>query len=230
MKNTSFRLVILAAAIIFIHNLVFTSPANGFVYWDEPNGSNAFFKWENGGSNSGLYGNPNIIGNTFSFSSITNFEADSSENPEVSDTLVFDLTANSGYLITAIQISEGGDYDIVGDGSVNVLGELTIHNLASSESDKVASLNFNPPMPVYSGHGNDANEWSGSATITGLNWTHIKITLSNDLFAIADEGSASLIWKKSAGMPLTIQIVPEPATIAILSIGLLALIKRKNKQ
>jgi hypothetical protein len=194
-----------------------------FVQWGgDPNGSTDKLYWENGGSDFGLFGDPTISGNTFSFSP-QNFIAISTNSipADTCDTLVFDLIAKPGYSITQIRVSEGGLYDIA-DGEVLVSGQFTIENLLTNEilSD---SLDLSPDMPVTSG----ADTWTATAAISGFNWTHIRLSLYNDLFAYSD--SAALVDKKTAGTPL-IQIIPEPATICVLGFGALSLIRRKNNK
>ena len=57
------------------------------------------FEWANGGSDFGLFGSPDITGDTLGFTP-SSFEAESldGEPVDVCDTLVFDLIANEGYI------------------------------------------------------------------------------------------------------------------------------------
>src|SRR4051812_46546218 len=47
--------------------LVCASQAHAFVLWANSSGSAPLFTYTGGGSNLGLFGNPNIVGNTFQF-------------------------------------------------------------------------------------------------------------------------------------------------------------------
>jgi len=220
MKRLTFRLAVLAVMVIFIQNLIFINKADGFVSWTDPNGSADSFYWANGGSDFGLFGNPNISENTFSFSP-SEFLATSLDGlpADVCDILTFDLIAKPGFSITEIHVSEGGLYDILIDGLVNVTQECKIENLLTHET-KFGILNFTPSMPITSG----TDTWTITATISGFNWTHLRLFLYNDLYAQSDY--VALVDKKAAGTPL-ITIIPEPATIAMLLIGSLAFIPKK---
>jgi hypothetical protein len=62
-------------------------------------------------------------------------------------------------------------------------------------------------------------------------WTRIKVSLTNNLRAeTAGSGSVAWIEKKAFDTTIAIQMIPisEPATITILSIGLLAFFKKIN--
>lgn len=212
-------------AVILLQVLFPSQNAKAFVYWSNPSGSTALFSWQNGGSDNGLFGDPELDeNNTFIFEP-TNFVAMSLDGmpDNVNDRLEFDLIAKPGHSITEVRISEEGDYDILGNGRVSVSGELFVENLRNNQ-EEFMPLEVEPVMPVTSG----TELWTGSSTITGLNWTYLKIVLCNNLFAFADSDSAAMVYKKSVGAPLTIQIIPEPATICLLAIGSLAFVERKK--
>ena len=209
-------------ALLFIFTVA--SETRAFVFWDTPNGSNDYFYWQNGGSDFGLFGSPLINSSNIFVFEPTNFEASDPGNQHVYDRLEFNLIAKPGRIITEIRITEDGDYSIYGNGQINVTGTLSVENLHNNNT-ATAFLDVTPIMPIAS-EGNGL--WSGSTAITGLNYTQIKIVVHNDLFAYAEDGSAALVWKKTFGTPVAIQIIPEPATMAVLSIGSLVFIRRKK--
>ncbi|MFA5291556.1 MAG: hypothetical protein WC496_00825 [Phycisphaerae bacterium] len=232
MKRLTFRLAVLTAVVIFIQNPICINNADGFVFWTDPNGSADNFYWANGGSDFGLFGDPTLVGGDTLLFSPSGFIAKSldGESNFITDKLVFELIAYSGFRFQSISITEYGDYQISGNGSVNVSGNLSVENL-----DAAGSLNNDlvavPSMPVTGDNYDVYGLWSASAQvdINQPDWTYIKITLQNDLLAITTEnGSIAWIEKKTLGTAIAIRIIPEPATIAILLIGSLAFIPKKK--
>ena len=228
MKRFSLKLVV---SVIVITNLLFTSLSFGFISWDNPSGSATNFNWANGGSDVNLFGSPTLVGgNTLVFSP-SNFRAESSDGDScsISDILSFELIAHPGLSFQGISITEYCDYQIIGNGLVNISGSLSVENPASNNilSDSLVS---NPGMPlVGSGYVDDSSVTTAQVNINQPDWTSINVTLQNDLLAITyANGSVAWIQKKALGTSIAIQIIPEPATIALLGIGSLTFIRRKK--
>ena len=208
------------------------SAASANIFWNNPDGTADYFDWTNGQSLYGLFGDPMLVGgNTFVFFP-SNFRAESSDaqSSTVSDRLEFELIAHQGFGFHGISITEYGDYGILGHGSVNASGMLSAKNLDTAEVLS-ETLSTTPSMPARMGQG----EWEGwsQVSIGPAGWTRIKITLENDLFAIAGYGATAFIEKKVLGSAVAIQIIPEPATAAILTIGSLLMYcnhRGKNKR
>lgn len=216
---------------ILVQLVLITCPAQALIYWTNKDGSAGFFDWYNGGSDRGLFGSPTLVGgNTFLFTP-SNFRAESLNGIAAikSDRLEFGLLAHEGYTITGIQITEYGDYGILTSGKVSVSGTMFATNL---DAFTILSNSFvsTPASPISTGMGS----WTAEAAITNINWTNLKIVLNNNLMAISSPGSTSFIEKKIVGGAVAIELIcdgpeiPEPATIAMLSIGSLALIGRKK--
>jgi hypothetical protein len=213
----------LAIIAICVMGFIFTSSADAAIAWDTPSGSSATFEWENGQSDNGFFGQPLLdAGGTFIFAP-TNFFA-TSTNGNVNDTLTFDIIAKPGYVITGIGINESGEFVIIGDGQVEVTGDITITNLVDGSSLPTSGINVTPDMPA-SGEG--YNYWNGSASLTALNLTHIRIAIASYLNASAVSGYAALV-KTTFAIPVTVQAIPEPATIALLAFGSLAFVVKKK--
>ena len=199
-------------------------PAQAVIYWSNSSGSADNFDWENGHSLYGLFGDPILVGGSTLTFYPQNFRADSNGQPTtISDTLVFDLIAHTNILITGIEITEYGDYGILGDGSVDVTSNLQAQNLDTLQTES-ANLITTPTMPVYSG----MDDWNAAGDLQFDGWTHLRITLCNDLLAISEPGSVAFIQKKIVGDAVAITIIPEPATIAVLAAGLICLKRKKH--
>ena len=195
--------------------------------WTNDNGAGVNFTWQNGQSVNGLFDNPRLdgLGNTFIFAPPA-FESSSfSDSLLVMDTLEFELIAAPGYIITQINIHESGEYLLLGNGFINVTGQLTITDL-DTELTSNTLMELTPGMPVIS---EGYNEWSGLAVITGLNSSRIRVSVSSSLFTSADDGSYALVRKTAFNIPVTLQLIPEPATVALLALGSIIFIGKKRK-
>jgi hypothetical protein len=230
-KLYSWGVIVKNASIVAIGVILLTfSAAQAETSWSSPGGSADYFDWQNGQSLNGLFGDPMLSGgDTFVFFP-SHFRADSLDglDSSVYDRLEFELIAHPGFSFKNFNFSEFGDYGISDDGSVNVLSSLSIENL---DTLQVLNSNFalNPLMPISSGQ----DIWSAEAqlAINSADWTHIKITLDNELLASSQPGSVSFIEKKILSSGITMQPIPEPATITILCFGAAFMLRdfRNNK-
>jgi hypothetical protein len=191
-------------------------------------GSAPYFDYSNGGSDNGLFGDPVIVGgNTFVFTPDA-FRADSADGVagSATDRLFIDITMHSTYALGGVRIQEGGHYGITGTGSVNSTSELCVTDLDIPRALTCATWVTNPVFPVTSGSGN----WSGSLNLDTSGdfpeWTHFRVELTNVLEAFSGAGSTSFIDKTLAGAQIQITIIPEPASLALLLLGLAVLRRR----
>lgn len=217
------KMAILAAGAV----AALSGSAFGFVPWSNASGSASYFDWSGGGSDTGLFGSPVLVGgDTFVFFPSA-FRADSVGGVAGSayDRLEFEVQAHAGFSFTDIRINEFGDYGIIGTGQVSAGGTLFVTDLATFN---VATDNLltDPASPITSGIGN----WSGTAgvNIAAQNSTNLRIVLNNNLFAITDGNSVAWIEKKVFGSAVGIQIVPTPATIALIGAGVLVAGRRRR--
>ena len=207
--------------------LALSGSAFAFVPWSNAAGSAAYFDWSGGGSDTGLFGSPVLVGgDTFVFFPSA-FRAESVNGVAGSayDRLEFQVDAHAGFSFADIRITEFGDYGIIGTGEVDVGGTLFVTNLndLNVSTDNLLST---PGSPITSGIGN----WSATAgvNIGAANSTSLRIVLNNNLFAITDGTSVAWIEKKVFGSAVGIQIVPTPATIALFGAGVLAVGRRRR--
>lgn len=203
-----------------------------FVPWDNPAGSNSayHFSWSDGGCENNWFGSPDMDSeNTFIFSPL-NFEAVSfdgvdGDDDTIFDTFEFNLQADAGYGFETILITANGTYGIDGSGNVDSSGLLSVENL---DTHMMLSQSF---LFTDTLNGSSvAGTWQRSAQLSiPASWTNIKVNFQNILSAnTAGYGSFASIANTDSGATISVQI-PEPATIAVLGIGVLSFIRRKNK-
>lgn len=200
------------------------------VPWSNPNGSTPDFDWSGGFSDNGLFGSPTVVGSTFLFFP-ANFKAQSTNGvaATVSDRLEFNLLIKNNKKLTGFTVNELGDYQITGTGTVSAGGQLVLTNLDSGVFT-ADNLHATPAMPI-SGQTAGALTWSGYETVSLLpnGWSFVKVVLNNILDATSGPNSAATIQKKvaSAGIEITI-IIPEPASLSLLGLGGLLLVRRRK--
>lgn len=201
-----------------------TASAQAFVSWSNSSGSANSFDWSNGGSTAGLFGDPCVVGDTFTFSP-DNFRAESTNanSVNVQDIMSVDLSAHNNFAITKIGITEYGDYGILGTGFVDMTGSLSAED-SDNSSFYSANLTISPAMPINSGTG----DWSASVWININNAKNLSVSLENGILAFADAGSAAFIQKKIVGNAVAVTVVPEPATLLLLSLGMFGLFRASN--
>ncbi|MCD4830797.1 MAG: PEP-CTERM sorting domain-containing protein [Anaerohalosphaeraceae bacterium] len=209
--------------------LMFTSICGANVIWSNPAGSAGLFDWSNGSGTGGLYADPTLIGGdtlTF-FPSQFRAESVNASPDSISDGIEFELSAHTGYSFRDISITLQGDYGLLGPGLLDISGILQIQNLDTLEVIS-GTLASDPVMPIDSGMGS----WMGTiyAETGGIDWTNIKVMFNSTLYASSFPGSVAFIEEKVLGSAIEMQIVPEPATLAFLGLGMLLLTRKSRKK
>jgi len=202
-----------------------------------------------------LYGSPIVVGDTLLFSP-TSFNSSSSGagGSDITDgTLTTTIVPHTGSYIDRLTLFEFGDYTLSGTGGTSatkaeVAASIYITCLEIDGSSLMipvftnASLNnFSPPDGKYNladdGEGS-AVPWNGSLTIDVTGWltsigktgyaTKLLFNMDNVLTTGSELGTSAFIAKKGDYcIGLTAEI-PEPASITLLSLGALALFRRKR--
>lgn len=200
--------------------------------WANSSGSATNWTWANGGDDNGLFGDPVLIGgDTFVFFP-SNFRAESQGAGEVrtDDRIEVQIFANAGLALAQVIVTEYGDYSITGaSGQVDVIATLDLTEIGGSGRSASAGLS-SPQLPTASGSGN----WDATAAID-LNfevplWTAFTLELTDELIAIAGAGTTASIEKTLAGAAVGVTIIPEPATMALVVLGLAGLSARRRRK
>ena len=235
----------MTAGIVAVAGLA--SVASADVPWSPANGSGTFFDYFLGhNSNTNLFGNPTLVGNSFLFFP-SNFTAQSigGNAAAATDQINVQLVAHPGQRFTSINIQEFGTWALSGVGSMQDTGTMFITDLINprpiNQTPVIASMGYNVVGPVGTpttmpittpGTGT----WSGSVTIdldaiAGPAWTSIMLVFTNTLQAsTTGANSAATITKKVVNGPsIILTPVPAPASGALLGAGCVLMARRRRR-
>ncbi len=180
----------------------------------------------------GLFGTVSLSGGNNLVFAPTSFSASSANGVSGSavQTLRVTVSANPGYQLSAINLTETGRYLLTGSASAFVTGNITARDIeGTTEKKKSANIATTSPLTVNGAEtGWTANAgltlpttegWGGSDNVINK----IGLQVSNQLFATSVLGSSSDVWKTAVGLNVvtgTISPVPEAKTYAMLLAGL----------
>ena len=182
----------------------------------------------------GLFGAPTVSGDALYFTPTT-YKAQSLNGTgfaSASQTFNVAVNANPGYRVSAVNLTEGGDYYNIGAGAgVAVGGKFYVRDLESPLAPAAISK-IKATLPLtdvtsladfettdWTSHTGVATPagWGGAdGVVNGVNVTIENILLANSLTA----GSAAFIEKKFVGLGVVAAPVPEADTYAMLLAGL----------
>ena len=202
-----------------------------------------------------LFGAPSVIGNTLDFDP-KGYGATSSGGgaPDITDgQLNFGVQANEGYGISSLQISEAGDYTVVGLGTTDTYASVGVPIFVDIvEVDGVA---INPvqlqPIVTFTPNASGKFElptdagvaviWKGSVSLDlnaalsnagvpfHLGATALNVVLDNTLTAQSEAAATSFIAKKDFKVG-AVTIVPEPTSLALALLGSLLLVPAMRRR
>ncbi len=172
-----------------------------------------------------LYGQPEIFGDRLHMPG-TGF-ATESKNGEIEfldGRLTFMIEADPGTTLSSVTIREFGAYFTFGQSSIAQVNAIAFAQ--TLEGDLVSSIfNFNAPAS----NSTQSGDWIESLTLFFPETTKVTITLDNQLFTFADAFGVAFIDKKGIDIIPGGEIVPEPASAAILLIGLAGFAIRRRR-
>lgn len=183
---------------------------------------------------SGLFGVPTVTGDALFFTPTT-YKAQSFNGTgfvSTSQTFNIAVTANSGYQVSAVNLTEDGDYYNIGAGSnVAVGGKLYVRDLESPLTPAaISKIKSSLPLTDMTSLANfETTDWTSHASVAiPAGWggadgivSGVNVTLENLLLASSQTiGGAAFIEKKFAGVGIVTTPVPEPQAYALFIAGL----------
>lgn len=172
-----------------------------------------------------LYGQPLYFGNNQLFFP-TNFVSTATDGASDSTNgdLSMTISAADGFAIQTIVISEYGNYNLTGDGTLatqaSITSSYTVDNLNGT-------IGFSPGG-TFSLPSDTGGSFSGAVSLdfSGLGITELDFLLINDLFTTSEVGTTATIQKNLLQDQVMVEIytspIPIPGAVWLLGSGLLA--------
>jgi hypothetical protein len=199
-----------------------------------------------------LFGAPTVVGNALSFNPVS-FGAASSNGaaPDLTDgTLAAKIQALPGQYITTFSLTEAGDYTLLGSGTAATTAQVALSLFLRIYAVNGVSLFpgpigvnvngvFTPSGGAYYLPGDSGLNkiWTGSVSVDvdALLASHsipghatlISIDLDNGLYSASEPGTVSHIKKKDIS-GVTITVLPEPASLVLLMLAAMPLLRRRR--
>lgn len=176
-----------------------------------------------------LYGTPIAVGNSLSFSTGPFAAAQAGIGADItSGQLSFFIQADPGLFIESISLDEIGDFLMLGSTAEVTAGGTLVATILDPLIGGFVSdpIDFVPGMPLT---GTGSGIWSGQAMIDLSNYqaTWVRIDLDNILIAASDKAShAAFMDKKALTVNVAFAQIPEPAALALMGLGMLAILRR----
>ena len=206
-----------------------------YVDWSNPSGSAQDFDWANGrNTDTNLFGSPTWYGGNnlyFNDSDFATYANDGGTSQTVTDTMEVDFTAHAGKKFLSIAVYEYGSYNITGGAE----------NAVSADLAMIGTVTGHPMSPFEdgflledSGNTQGTVQWNDQATLimdfASPDITDLHLSVSNTLVAISDgAGGTASITGDFVLLGVSVTLIPEPTSFALLALGGLALTRRPKR-
>lgn len=236
--NSVLRRILVCGSVVAV--VAFCAPAEA-AYWSgtAPSGH---FTYDNGHDLHGGFGTPVVTSDdklkfTSAMMSVT---AEDGGTDHLDDTVLFDVHILPGFNLTGLEVRVYGDYLVQGAGSqIDLHATLTLEEFADQGSTPPGPRTYtddltpNPiSFPLVCVGPDLTGTYNGIATVDistelpGVD-NDLHISCRNVLDAVAAEvgvANLNLFFQQAR---FEIGLIPEPATLAMLALGALALLRRR---
>jgi hypothetical protein len=223
--------------------------------WAQPGGAgqgfgySQSFSFANGQDVNGLFGEPFLdsANDTFYFFESA-FQVTSQNGGSSSqfDEVSLDVYANPGLTFSLMRVTANGSFNAGGGGASNEVDLSAILSLTELGANDMYDggggddgRDFSGDMVAITDDGgtfpksNDAGTWNGLATVDvtvvfPVPDDAIHVSMSNDVIAITTAGGTAEIDVQYQDLKIEFQLIPEPASLSLLAVGALALVRRRR--
>jgi hypothetical protein len=237
--NSVLRSVLVCIAVAAV--VAFCSPAQaGDWYQSYGTAPSGHSTYDSGQDLNGLFGDPDLDYDTFVFTSASfGVSAQNGLSDHQSDTVSFNVHLLPTFTLTILEVRAYGDYLLHGIGStVNLSATLQLQEFAAQAPEPLPrtftdSLTTTPEtFPLTSEGDLLQGTYAGVATVNvatelpGVdNDLHIEFTnILDALAAQVGDANLNLVFQPAR---FEITLIPEPATLSLLMLGGLALLRRR---
>lgn len=242
MRNRMFRRLfqsttaVAAVAVLCLAHTASAAP------WADPAGSNATVSYAGGANSSDAFPSPIVGSNagqtSFNFAPLSSFQVvlNTAGFDEREDTATVTITAQPGYTLQSVYGRVNGNWAILGLSEAEVLaaGSLKVDDSAPvAMTFSTGPDNTGSPLSLPYTHEAESSLYS---TQTFYGWVEIplapgttEVTLQyfNRLWAFSD-GSAVDLYNLASEFGV-VAVVPEPASLAAVALGGLAILTRRRR-